>query len=305
MQNRLNILTTVILSLMPVFALAQAKNVAPPVLAQTNSQIKPLTISLHQAPTYITASGKVIDGRVAEAAEDAQMDKEWAHFRRGRADLLIDDYSNAIVEFRKALEYAPNDEIYMQHLAYAMLGDGDKADALRLLHDSLYYAGRNLYTSGFMMKPYTTYALLEDEAGNWKEAALAYDLAGGGPKGKYFNGIWPNVEMNFTANHPEPMLLAAAANVMLGKCSWDAHDGETGNAAFSDALKYMRTATRLEPRWPVGWYYLSLVLGAAKHPHQSDEAYKRALSLAGSVRKLLGAQHPPVDQQLTMIRTRQ
>ncbi len=278
------------------------------VLAQATSIINPKIISLRHAPDIITPSGKVINGRALEAAEDAQADKLWAIFCRGKADLSIDDYSDAAINFRKAIACASIDDPcidYKQHLAYAMLGAGDKTAAFKLLRNSLYYGGRNLYTSGFRLKPYMTYALLEDEAGNWKEAALAYNLAGGGPNGKISESEGPNVPYTFSLNRPEFRQLAAAANVMLGTLSWDAHFNDTGNAALSDALAYMRTATNLEPKWPVGWFYRYRVLKAAKHPHQATEAYHRAVSLAGSVDKLGALGCPPPMQQPTITTTKQ
>ncbi len=225
--------------------------------------------------------------------------------RRAKTDMQLHDYQSAIITYQKLLRKQPFDQYYTDDLAYALIGMGRKAAALNALHDLFYHNGNTLYTSGFGLKPYMTYAFLEDEAGNWKEAALAYNLAGGGPRGKYFNGVWPTVSMNFTPNHPQATLLAAAANVMLGKCSWDAHLNETGNAAFSDALAYMRTATGLEPNWPVGWFYLHLVLKAAGHHHQADVAYHRALSLAGSLDNLFALGRPPVMPQPTIAVTKQ
>ncbi len=297
MQSRLQSLTTLVLCLIPGTVLAQATGI-----------INPKVISLRHAPDIITPSGKVINGRALEAAEDAQSEKADALFTRGRADLSIDDYSDAAINFRKAIASASIDDPcidYKQHLAYAMLGAGNKTAAFKLLRNSLYYGGRNLYTSGFRVKPYMTYALLEDEAGNWKEAALAYNLAGGGPQGKIYESEGPNVPFTFPLNRPEFRQLAAAANVMLGTLSWDAHFNDTGNAALSDALAYMRTATNLEPKWPVGWFYRYRVLKAAKHPHQATEAYHRAVSLAGSVDKLCAVGCPPPMQQPTITTTKQ
>ena len=279
-----------------------------PVLAQATSVIKPRMESLRHAPDILTPSGKVIYGRAVEAAEDAGSKNAWAIYMRGRADMLIDDYSDAAVEFQKALTCSTNFDplrvIYIRNLAYALLGKGDKSAGFKLLHDGLYYEGHNLYTSGFRMRQYMTYALLEDEAGNWKEAALAYNLAGGSIA-KTQNSGQPNIVCAFNVNNPQPRYLKAAACAVLGICSWNEHRDETGNAALSTALAYMRTATRLEPNWPVAWFYLHLVLKAAGHHHQADVAYHRALSLAGSVDKLWALGRPPVMPQPKITVTKQ
>ncbi len=254
-------------------------------------------------PMYISGIKYIPPAQEKIIAQQARPEERLIH--SADVDMQVHDYPSAVRKYQQLLQEYPFSQFYSYDLAYAFIGVGRKAAALNVLHELFYHNGNTLFTSGLLMKPYMTYALLEDEAGNWKEAALAYNLAGGGPRGKYFNGVWPTVSMNFTPNHPQATLLAAAANVMLGKCSWDAHLNETGNAALSDALAYMRTATGLEPNWPVGWFYLHLVLKAAGHHHQADVAYHRALSLAGSLDNLFALGRPPVMPQPTIAVTKQ
>ena len=280
MQNILNILTTVILSLMPVFALAQAKN-KPKSTATQHTIYIPCGSGIKHYPP---AQEKIIDERAEAWFREQNRLKQ-----RADDDLQMHDYPAAVINYRRILKLDPMDSYASYGLAYALLGLHRNAEALAVLHAEFYRKGSTLYTSGFMMKPYITYALLEDEAGNWREAALAYDLAGG-KIAKTQNCDMPNIVCSFNANNPQPLFLKAAANAVLGICSFNTHYNDTGNAAFSDALAYFHTATRLEPHWPVAWYYLSLVLARAGHQHQGDRAYNRALSAAGGMKQLYATQ---------------
>ncbi len=58
-----------------LFAILILGTFCAPALGQATGIIKPKIISLRHAPDIITPSGKVINGRALEAAEDAQIDK--------------------------------------------------------------------------------------------------------------------------------------------------------------------------------------------------------------------------------------
>ena len=250
-----------------------------------------------------------------EAIEQAREDNINKLMRTGSEDLMVSDYPAATLVYRK-LEHMNTTNIdYKENLAYALLGMNQKVQALQVLHNAFYYKGNTLYTSGRDIRAYATYALLEDEAGNWKEAVLAYQLAGadGQPDSyvkKTDNDGCPNIDLVFSIDTPEPTLLAAAAHAVIGNAlsSPPIHiNGRDGyDHAYDPAIAQLERAVSLAPKWSTGWLYLGLELQNAHRYQQALNAFNQSIKDAGKnkivvmqiervmmwrVRKLIDVQH--------------
>ncbi len=222
---------------------------------------------------------------------------------QGSEDLMVGDYRDAVAVYQNLIKSNNQYICYKEDLAYALLGMGNKLQAMQVLHDAYYANGNNLYTSGCDRRAYSTYALLEDEAGNWKEAVLAYSLAGveskdvnNAPYGiPNFNktggyGV-PNIDIVFSADKPEPVLLAAAAHAVIGVTLSFPNNIITGNDghnhAYDQSIAQLQRAVALAPNWPIGWYYLGVTLKRANRSQQATEAFNQAVKTAGTNKKLL------------------
>ena len=165
---------------------------------------------------------------------------------------------------------------------------GQKTQALQVLHNAFYYKGNTLYTSGRDIRAYATYALLEDEAGNWKEAALAYDLAGV-PGVLTFNGIWPSLNLKFSINRPDTTLLAAAAHTVIGNVLSSPQiqiNGSDGyDHAYDPAIAQLERAVKLAPNWSAAWFFLGRALQCAHRYQQALAAFNQGVKAAGRDKK--------------------
>ena len=238
--------------------------------------------------------------RALSDAYEAKIDRM---IHQGSEDLRVCDYRDAAIEYRKLIKTDPPCADYKEDLAYALLGMGNKLQAMQVLHDAYYANGNNLYTSGCDRRAYSTYALLEDEAGNWKEAVLAYSLAGvcskdvnNAPYGtpnfnKTGNHGVPNIDIVFSPDKPQPVLLAAAAHAVIGVTLSFPNNIITGNDghnhAYDQSIAQLQRAVALAPNWPIGWYYLGVTLKRANRSQQATEAFNQAVKTAGTNKKLL------------------
>ncbi len=267
----------------------------------------PVVFGLSHGPVKETAAQKA-----ASKVLLAKLNK-WTH--TGSEDLMIGDYAGAAVAYKELIRLDSSDVDSKENLAYALLGMGQKTQALQVLHNAFYYKGNTLYTSGRQRRAYATYALLEDEAGNWKEAVLAYQLAGadGQPDSyvkKTDNHGCPNIDLVFFIDTPEPTLLAAAAHAVIGNAlsSPPIHiNGRDGyDHAYDPAIAQLERAVSLAPKWSTGWLYLGLELQNAHRYQQALNAFNQSIKDAGKnkivvmqiervmmwrVRKLIDVQH--------------
>lgn len=287
------IAATLFLALIPTVSLCEDTN---PRVQKTSSDKRKL---------LIMEPGLLHNSAAARAVEQAREDKINRLNHEGSQDLMIGDYPAAARAYSALVPLFSSDIGYQEDLAYALVGMGHKADALHELHNAFYAQGRNLYTSGRDIKGYATYALLEDEAGNWKEAALAYDLAGV-PGTLEFNNIWPSLRIKFAADKPEPVLLAAAAHVVIGYDILTPRmiitDKDGNHHEYDQNIAQLQRAVTLEPKWPVGWFYLGRALKRAQRYQQAVDAFNRVISLAGTDKKLVAETNDEMGYAVLMVR---
>ncbi len=217
------------------------------------------------------------------AAMQAKSAEAEAENAKGNNEMDAEDYHQAELYFRRAIAIVPNDHIYLENLAYALIGQGQKRAALQLLHNLFYQKGKSLVTSGNRLKPHMIYALLCDEAGNWREAVTAYNLvyplANDG-------GSMPKLALVFEVSKPEPMLLAAAIHVCLGLK--DFFSLSQGNLKSLQALAQYRKALQLEPNWDVANFYYAQILRKLHRTKEAEAAFKHTLILAGNDKNVAG-----------------
>ncbi len=125
----------------------------------TNTVANPTVQTGH--PKQITYSGSL-------PMTQAQIEREKSinlayslEYLAGRKDLMVGDYENAALHFRKALATHILYQFPAENLAYCYLGLNNKPMALKILHDALYHNGKNLFTSNHKLRAYITYAMLE------------------------------------------------------------------------------------------------------------------------------------------------
>ncbi len=292
------IATTLFLALTPMASLCEGTN---PHVQNTSSD---------KRKSLIMEPGLLHNSAAARAVERAREDKINRLDHEGSQALMIGDYPASARAYRALVPLFTSDICYQEDLAYALVGMGRKADALRELHNAFYSQGRNLYTSGRDIKGYATYALLEDEAGNWKEAVLAYNLAGAygqahGTWAKTDNDGWPNIDIVFAADKPQPVLLDAAAHAVIGTQSWSTtkitstNDGY--NHGYDQEIADLQRAVTLEPKWSTGWFYLGVALKRAQRYQQAVDAFNRVISLAGTDKKLVAETNDEMRYAVWMV----
>ncbi len=252
-------------------------------------------------------NGYVYETASEKALETAQEDKVSRMEHSASEDLLVGDYPGAVVVYTKLTHMNSIDISYKENLAYALLGMGRKAQALQVLHNAFYAKGFNLYTSGRNRRAYATYALLEDEAGNWKEAVLAYQLAGAygqvnGEIMKTDNHGCPNIDLVFSQDTPNPTLLAAAAHAVIGNAlsspliQVNSSDGY--NHAYDPAIAQFQQAVSLAPTWSTGWFYFGRVLQTAHRYQQALTAFDQSIKYAGTDKKVVKQIEGDMDWQV-------
>ncbi len=246
----------------------------------------PVVFGLSHGPVKETAAQKA-----ASKVLLAKLNK-WTH--TGSEDLMIGDYAGAAVAYKELIRLDSSDVDSKENLAYALLGMGQKTQALQVLHNAFYYKGNTLYTSGRQRRAYATYALLEDEAGNWKEAVLAYQLAGayGQPNGEIMktdNHGCPNIDLMFSVSTPEPKLLAAAAHAVIGNSLSNPQiqiNGSDGyDHAYDPAIAQLERAVKLAPNWSAAWFFLGRALQCAHRYQQALAAFNQGVKAAGRDKK--------------------
>ncbi len=248
-------------------------------------------------PVLISLTARHIKETAAQKAADKvrlQTLDKLTH--TGSEDLMVGDYAGAAQAYKQLIHIDNSDIDSKENLAYALLGMGQKTQALQVLHNAFYYKGNTLYTSGRDIRAYATYALLEDEAGNWKEAVLAYQLAGAygqvnGEVNKTGSHGCPNIDLVFSIDTPDPTLLAAAAHAVIGNVlsapSFQIKGSDGYDHAYDPAIAQLERAVSLAPKWSTGWLYLGLTLQRDQRYQQALYAFNQSIKDAGKNKKVV------------------
>ncbi len=237
-------------------------------------------------------------------------------------DMLIGNYQDVIDLYAKVRSLPggqdpcwPNQEV----LAEAYAANGQPQQALQVFHDYFYkkHPGTNqVYGLLDNLKPvaYCTYSLLELQAGNWKEAAAAFDLAGAYHEVQFYElnppftspsvsymlkllsrqapgnkigGAIPALRLFFSPDYPQPALLRAACEVVLGESlistiTTPVYGTISGSHLYDRAVYMLADAVAQAPNLKTAWYYSGDALAHQMHYRQALSAMHRALLLNGS-----------------------
>ena len=266
--------------------------------------------------------GEVIANIHVNLATPAE--KFWQNGNSNRVwmDMLIGNYQDVIDLYAKVRSLPggqfpqwPNQEV----LAEAYAGNGQPQQALQVFHD-YFYKKHPGYKQVFGLLDnldpvaYCTYSLLELQAGNWKEAAAAFDLAGAyyhvhfreqkppfafkpvsyvlkllsrQAPGNKIGGAIPALRLFFSPDYPQPALLRSACEVVLGYnlimgITHPVYGTISGSHLYDRAVYMLADAVAQAPNLKTAWYYYGDALAHQMHYQQALSAMHRALLLNGS-----------------------
>ena len=129
------------------------------------SAVPALNNSKHNTQTQYPRAVIMHFDPATKAAMEAHFAAAEAENAKGDMEMDAEAYKEASIYYKRAIAIEPIFDSYTVNLASAMIGLGERRQALNLLHNLYYKNGRNLYTSSHNLKGYMIYALLEDEAG--------------------------------------------------------------------------------------------------------------------------------------------
>lgn len=185
----------------------------------------------------------------------------------GQVNLAQSNFTAAEGFFRQALNLYPRNAGAAAGLARVLERQGNLAGALAGYRQAFSDSPNHSFYSTFPrdVEAVTRYGLLAEQAGQWREAVQAYEIARErlNPKPMLL------LDVEFDPKTPQPAQLRAMLHVVRGLTL-----DEQGK--HEDALSAYTEATRLQPNQPLAQFYLGRGLQKAGRAAEARAAFQKA-----------------------------
>lgn len=213
-------------------------------------------------------------------AQEAAQQQDGMLIKDGNKHLQAGEFSQAEGDFRLNIQLGFQNPSAYKGLAEAYIGQGETAPALetyRKLYTDEHFAHSTTLSDVTVLM---NYAILLDQAGEWKDAVWAYEK-GLSNITVTDSGNLPKIDAHFTADTPQPAALEAGARIALGL-----QYSFYGNPDNSKALDEYDKALSLEPDWAIANFYHADGLKRLGRTAEAKAAFAKTMEISqGSVKE--------------------